>query len=185
MRFDAIVNSRLDCGKDPCQFRIDPGDVVRLDMEDEKRLEVWKEICQKFLGSDKTDELFVCGAGVTTFNINPCGRLQVCGMVTEPYWDLKKGTFSEGWEKLFPTVREQKPTDSYICGDCELYSLCAQCPGWALTENNNAELPVEYLCRITHERAKALGLRKNNLAELALRFGSDLADPIEQSHRNS
>jgi hypothetical protein len=29
------------------------------------------------------------------------------------------------------------------------------------------------------------GLRKNNLAELTLRFGSDLADPIEQNHRNS
>ena len=29
------------------------------------------------------------------------------------------------------------------------------------------------------------GSRKNNLAELALRFGSDLADPIEQNHRNS
>ena len=29
------------------------------------------------------------------------------------------------------------------------------------------------------------GLRKNNLAELALRFGLDLDDPIEQNHRNS
>ncbi len=29
------------------------------------------------------------------------------------------------------------------------------------------------------------GSRKNNFAELALRFGSDLADPREQNHRNS
>jgi hypothetical protein len=29
------------------------------------------------------------------------------------------------------------------------------------------------------------GSRKNNLAELALRFGSGLADPREQNHRNS
>ena len=29
------------------------------------------------------------------------------------------------------------------------------------------------------------GLRKNEFAELALRFGSDLADPIEQNRRNS
>ena len=29
------------------------------------------------------------------------------------------------------------------------------------------------------------GLRKNNFAELAPRFGSDLAAPIEQNHRNS
>jgi hypothetical protein len=29
------------------------------------------------------------------------------------------------------------------------------------------------------------GSRKNNLADFALRFGLDLVDPIEQSHRNS
>jgi len=29
------------------------------------------------------------------------------------------------------------------------------------------------------------GSRKNNFAELALRFGPDLADPKEQNHRNS
>jgi len=31
----------------------------------------------------------------------------------------------------------------------------------------------------------AKGSRKNKFAELALRFGSDLADPIEQNRRNS
>ena len=30
-----------------------------------------------------------------------------------------------------------------------------------------------------------MGSRKNNFAELALRFGSGLADPREQNHRNS
>jgi radical SAM protein with 4Fe4S-binding SPASM domain len=85
-------------------------------------------------------------------------------MVSEPYWDLRRGAFSQGWEELFPTVREQKPTEAYICNDCELYSLCAQCPGWAMTENNNRELPVEYLCRITHERAKALEIEGSMLS---------------------
>lgn len=157
-RFDALVNSRLDGGKSPCKFRIDPKELIRLDMEDEKRLAAWEEFCQKFLEPGTPEDLFVCGAGVTTFNIDPYGRLQVCGMVTDPYWDLKKGFFSEGWEQLFPNVRHRKPTEEYICGKCDLYALCSQCPGWALAENNNAESPVEYLCRITRERAKALGI---------------------------
>jgi radical SAM protein with 4Fe4S-binding SPASM domain len=157
-RFDAIVNARLDGGTNPCAYRIDPIEVVQLDMEDEKRLKAWEEFCQKFLRSNHSEELFTCGAGVTTFHINPFGRLQVCGMVAEPYWDLRKGPFSEGWNRLFTEVREKKTTDAYRCSDCKLYSLCGQCPGWAMTENNNAELPVEYLCQITHERAKALGI---------------------------
>jgi hypothetical protein len=35
-----------------------------------------------------------------------------------------------------------------------------------------------------HHRG-AKGSRKNKFAELAVRFGSDLADPIEQNWRNS
>jgi hypothetical protein len=34
-------------------------------------------------------------------------------------------------------------------------------------------------------KAASKGSRKNNFAELALRFGSGLADPREQNHRNS
>jgi len=35
------------------------------------------------------------------------------------------------------------------------------------------------------ELIEITGSRKNNFAELALRFGSSLADPKEQNHRNS
>lgn len=157
-RFDAMVNSRLDGGKSPCRFRIDPKELVRLDMEDEDRLRTWKEFCRTYLRGDRLKGLFVCSAGVTTFDVNPFGRLQVCGMMTEPYWDLRMGPFSEGWEKLFPKVREQKPTDRYICAECDLYALCGQCPGWAQVETNNPELPVEYLCSVTRELSKALGI---------------------------
>ena len=162
-RFDAMINARLDGGKHPCGYRIDPKEVVQLDINDQKRLKAWQEFCRKFMRSDNTDDLFTCGAGVTTFNINPFGRLQVCGMVAEPYWDLRKGPFLEGWEQLFTGVRQEKAPDAYICNDCKLYPLCGQCPGWAMTENNNAAAPVEYLCRITHERAKALGIGKDTL----------------------
>jgi hypothetical protein len=34
----------------------------------------------------------------------------------------------------------------------------------------------------TPKMSKAKGSRKNNFAELALRFGSGLADPREQNH---
>jgi hypothetical protein len=42
------------------------------------------------------------------------------------------------------------------------------------------------LCILVRDDSAVLkGSRKNNLAELALRFGLDLADPKEQNHRNS
>ena len=39
--------------------------------------------------------------------------------------------------------------------------------------------------RAVFHRPHSKGSRKNNFAELALRFGSGLADPREQNHRNS
>jgi hypothetical protein len=38
---------------------------------------------------------------------------------------------------------------------------------------------------ITKPSKQPQGSRKNNLAESALRLGSDLADPKEQNHKNS
>ena len=156
-RFDALVNARLDSDKAPCQYRIDPQEVVRLDVEDEKRLGLWKEFCQKFFGkSQESAELFTCGAGVTSFAINPYGKLQVCGMVPESDSDLKKETFARGWESLFRTIRLREASESYQCKTCDLYELCSQCPGWSLAEHNSYEAPVEYLCEVTHGLAQAL-----------------------------
>jgi hypothetical protein len=42
-----------------------------------------------------------------------------------------------------------------------------------------------YVNRTKSSMGNAKGLRKNEFAELALRFGSDLADPIEQNPINS
>lgn len=157
-RFDPLVNARLDGSKGPCQSRIAAQDVVKLDREDRKRWQVWREFAQKYVDlSENTQELFTCSAGITTFNINPYGILQICGMVTEPCWDLRKGSFEQGWRELVKT-RHQKPCKKYKCGRCELYDLCSQCPGWAMAEHGCCDQPVEYLCKITHIRAQALGL---------------------------
>jgi hypothetical protein len=40
-------------------------------------------------------------------------------------------------------------------------------------------------CAVQRKGNQAQGSRKNKFPELALRFGSDLADPIEQNRRNS
>lgn len=157
-RFDPMVNSRLDGGKGPCRFRLDPKEVARLNTEDQDRLREWKEFCRRFLTKGKVKDLFVCGAGVTRFHVTPYGKLQICMMVTEPCSDLRKGPFSDGWDGLFPEIIQQKPTDGYACGECELYPLCSQCPGWAQMETNNPVLPVEYLCKTTQELAAALGI---------------------------
>ena len=159
-RFDPVLNPGLDGSKEPCKLRIPPEEVVKLDLADAKRLKEWREFCSKFLGPAKSDKLYICGAGQTSFHIDPYGELSVCIMSRVPSYNLGQGSFQEGWYGFIPKIREQKLETDYKCAKCELISLCGQCPGWAQLENGNMETPVDYLCQIAHLRAEAFGLRE-------------------------
>ena len=161
-RFDPVLNVRLDGSQQPAEFRISPQQIVDLDLADEKRMKEWYEFCDKFLGPPtKPEYLYQCGAGVSVFHIDPSGQLSVCEMSRVPGYDLRQGTFHNGWYDFMHGVLAQKWSQETPCQSCELISLCGQCPGWAQMENSNQEAPVEYLCRIAQLRAEAFGLKVN------------------------
>jgi radical SAM protein with 4Fe4S-binding SPASM domain len=159
-RFDPILNPRLDGSKEPCKLRISPEEVVKFDLADAKRLKELREFCEKFWGSAKSDKLYVCGAGLNSFHINPYGELSICIMSRVPGYNLRQGTFQEGYYNFFPKILSQKRKGQNRCYQCEMISLCGQCPGWANLENGDPEAPVEYLCQIAHLRAQAFGPKK-------------------------
>lgn len=157
-RFDAIICPKLDGSKGPCDLRISPEEVVKLDLADEKRLAVWKEFCKKFWGPVHSDTLYNCGAGVSSFHIDPCGMARLCSMARNPSWNLRQSSFQESWQALHK-FRMQKTSTHHKCRDCEI-ALCDWCPGWSQIENGDLETPVEYLCQIAHLQAKAFGIMK-------------------------
>ncbi len=160
-RYDPLLNPRLDGNKTPCNFRLSPEEVIKLDLADDRRVKEWREFCEKFIGPFQSDNLFDCGAGVSTFHIDPYGQMSPCEMPRFQGYDLRFGSFQEGWHKSIPEFLNLKPTGDYACGRCELISLCGQCPGWAWLENGNPEAPVEYLCQIAHLRAEAFHIKKS------------------------
>jgi len=159
-RYDPELNPRLDHSKTPCNFRLSPEEVVKLDLADEKRVKEWREFCEKFLGPPQSNNLYLCGAGVSLFHIDPYGQLSVCMMSRYQNYDLQHGSFHKGWSNFFPQFIAQKPKSDYKCGQCGFIALCSQCPGWAWVENGDLETPVEYLCQITHLRAEAFNIKK-------------------------
>ena len=160
-RFDPLLNPRLDGSKTPCSFRLSPEEVVTLDLADPKRAKGWQEFCERFIGPLQSDNLFVCGAGVSTFHIDPYGHLSACEMVRFQHYDLRCGSFEKAWYQSIPELLTLKPKGNYKCGQCDLISLCGQCPGWAYLEHGNPEAPVEYLCQIAHLRAEAFRAKKS------------------------
>ncbi len=154
-RFDPVLNPRLDGSKTPCSLRLSPEEVVKLDLADEKRVEEWREFCKKFIGPHLSDKLYNCGAGISSFHVDPYGQMSACEMTRFQSYDLRSGSFREGWNEFIPQTLNLKPLGDYTCGSCELIALCGQCPGWAWLEHANPEAPVDYLCQIAHLRAEA------------------------------
>jgi len=154
-RFDAMLTHRLDGSAAPAAYRLAPDEVIALDLSERKYADEWREFCAKYVDApEPSDRLFRCGAGMSSFNIDPYGRLSACSMVRFQTYDLRKGSFSEGWHRAIPAFLELKRSGDYPCGRCDLLSLCGQCPGWAWMEHGNPETPVEYLCEIAHRRAE-------------------------------
>ena len=158
-RSDAMLNVRLDGGRQPAQLRLSPEEVIALDLADEKQMQAWGEFCEIFGGPPPRPEyLYQCGAGLGTFHIDAYGGLSACIMSRQPNYDLRQGTFHEAWHDFLPQVRAQQWTVDTPCRHCELMAMCGQCPGWARMETGNQEARVDYLCEVAHLRAKALGL---------------------------
>ena len=158
-RFDALINPRLDGSKEPSKVSLTPEEVVELDVSDKERFAAWQEFAEEFNRPPvDSDRVYLCGAGVESFHLDPYGQMSICTLARKPSYDLRNGSFKEGWHRFIPQVRAQKRRYNYPCPTCEKRFLCGQCPGWAQLEHDNQEEPVEYLCRIAHLRAEAFGM---------------------------
>lgn len=160
-KMDSLIIPSLDGGHEVCQSRISPEEVVALDQEDPDRRAEWKA-ARDFLPRMKPpppETLFPCGAGMASFHIDAFGQLGACTLVRQPGYDLKRGSFKEGWQDFIPSVLAQRPSQPPRCRRCRWRMACVACPGWGQLETGKLEEgPVPYLCEIAHRRAEAFGL---------------------------
>jgi radical SAM protein with 4Fe4S-binding SPASM domain len=162
-RFDPIINPRIDCSKNPLNVRLSPQEVVELDLKDPKRIEEWGKFCEKFNGPvhspEELDHLYLCGGGINSFGIDPYGVMRVCPLSPDDGYDLRSGSFREGWEGFLLDVRKKRISRQTKCIHCEIKAMCGMCPANAQLENKDPEEPVDFMCQVAHLRAKALGIQ--------------------------
>ena len=161
-KFDAMINPRIDCSLSPLATRLTPLEVMTLELEDDEKLAAWDSFCDHFHGPARqpgdNPELYTCGGAVNSYSINPYGELSLCNFSTKDVWDLRKGSFREGWESFLARVRQRKATRTTKCTHCHLRSMCGVCPAMSELENGDPEAPVDFMCHVAHIRAHVLGL---------------------------
>ena len=155
--FDAMINPRCDCSQSPLEVRLSPAEAVELDLQDPKRVKEWKKLTAEFGANDHfpkiKDRVWQCGGGLNSFAVDAYGKLQACVISKNEIYDLRNGSFQEGWQRFLFDVREQKITKQTKCVACEIKTLCNMCPANAQLECMDAESPVDYLCQVAHLRA--------------------------------
>jgi radical SAM protein with 4Fe4S-binding SPASM domain len=161
-KFDAMINPRLDCSQSPLNVRLTPAEVVELDLKHSERVSEWIRFADQFskvdIHRDKTDNLYVCGAGNSSFAIDAYGRLSVCILSSADSFNLRQDSFKEGWAKYLPAERQKKALRKTKCTTCLLKSMCGMCPANSELECSDAETPVDFLCQVAHLRTYALSL---------------------------
>jgi radical SAM protein with 4Fe4S-binding SPASM domain len=161
-RFDAIINPRCDCSCSPLDVRLAPAEVVALDLQESERVEEWKKLNAQFdgdsQGSEKSDLLWQCGGGLNSFAVDAYGKLQICVLSKNETYDLRNGSFQEGWQHFLRHLKQKKITRQTKCTACGLKVLCNMCPASAELECMDAESPVDFLCQVAHLRAYAFDI---------------------------
>lgn len=155
--WDPLVNCRVSGSAGPAAVRLLPEQIVELERRDPKRTAAFRREFKRPSRIDVRAELIACGAYLHAFHIDPYGRLVPCMLLREPAYDLRAGSFRDGWDAHFPALRTRARTKSMACDVCDVRSACDQCVGWALLENGDPESPVSFLCDLTSQRADAFG----------------------------
>ena len=158
-RIDPHIHPRLNGSLSPCDVRLSARGVVALDLADQRRVEKYQQAYQEYSISPNEKFLYNCAAGTDNFIINPYGYLQLCQIVTEPAFDLRKESFLEGWQEFIPKLKAMPRKENNTCGACRIKPLCGACPAWANLECGNYEKPIEYLCEIAKIREEEFGLK--------------------------
>jgi radical SAM protein with 4Fe4S-binding SPASM domain len=151
-RLDLALCAGMDGSKKPCKLRLTPDEILNIQNSDKDMLSLCREqfLHQKDNTRLKQGFLFPCG--LSSFHIDPYGKMRLCLFIKEPCADIRKDAFPESFKRLHAYFLGLKANVATKCRECNIEYLCRQCPGRALIENGDMEQPVEFFCELAHRQ---------------------------------
>jgi len=159
-KFDPLVNPRTDCSQSPLAVRLTPEQVVALEFRDPARANAYRQLVESEFarGYMTPTQRYTCGGGQNGCAIDPNGKMTICVLSHRDGYNVRSGSFQQGWEGRLKEIRATETTRDTICTNCRIRSLCSMCAATGELESGDAESPVDFLCQVAHLRAYALGI---------------------------
>ena len=156
-RMDAELFPRFDGNRKPLDFRVPPEMAVAKEMMIPGRLQAWKKYFSRMKHAPAGNKLYECAAGQSYFHINSRGILMPCLMTTDVGYDLKKGSFMHGWNKVIGGKFNKTPSLGFACRKCRNRIACDSCPSFFLLENGDKTIYSKYMCSMAEGRVRSAG----------------------------
>lgn len=160
-RYGHILKPNFNGSSSPLIYRISPKEAINLDMKNQSfAFHEEERVQRENKPPSAEDSFFYCNAGRNFFAITPYGELNLCLDYHFPEYDLRKGSFAEGWKVLVNYVTSATPNRNYKCNDCEYWSHCYWCPAQGLAEMGDLNACIPYFKELAKLRAKKLATVK-------------------------
>jgi radical SAM protein with 4Fe4S-binding SPASM domain len=155
-RLDPALFPCWDGDTVPLEHRIPAAQAVEIEMQDLELRRRAAQYYEKARSMPADERLFGCFAGHTSFHVSPTGLLLPCLMVDAPGFDVRRGSFLEGWNGVIAQFREQGLVPEYECHRCEKRAICGVCPAQFRLETGSQYRKAEYTCQLGEERHRVL-----------------------------
>lgn len=159
-RYDSAIFPCLpNRSEAPLDLRVDPARAVEIEMSNPKRLKAMADYFETRQNVPGAPELYQCGAGLTSFYVDPFGDVSPCLMTTKYRYSARgqENGFGERWRNDVSKIRTLKPENpDHGCGSCGVRAVCTGCSAFHALETGREDVKSEYVCETTQHRVKAL-----------------------------
>ncbi len=95
---------------------------------------------------------------ISAATISPFGKLNLCGGLAEPNYDLRLGTIAEGYAALYKYNLRKISLRSIECVLCGYSPVCNSCTATSKLEEGDIEKKNSFRCRVAKLIARKVGM---------------------------
>lgn len=152
-KFYTHIRPYNDGNREPVEHMLSNETILEIEKNDFYIQEYYKEKRNNTLSKRQNEKKkYLCRIAQNGFFITYDGILNGCVRSRKNGYDLKKGTFKEGWEYLEEKFVLPKAEKDFSCANCHIVKYCDFCPGEFEIDTGNPMIAPDNICKIAHQR---------------------------------